>query len=123
VALVALLTAGAAYGVVSSLAGSGSQRPTSGAGARPWLGIAMTSSPFGGVTITDVQPGSPAAAAGLEPGDVLTEIGTQPISGSADVAAAIAGTHAGDQVQIQVHRGPLTYNLPVTLATRAAGAP
>ncbi|HLP01722.1 MAG TPA: trypsin-like peptidase domain-containing protein, partial [Opitutaceae bacterium] len=42
----------------------------------------------GGVLVADVEAGSPAAAAGLQPGDLLTACGGRPIGGSEEVAVA-----------------------------------
>jgi S1-C subfamily serine protease len=124
VGLATLLSAGAAYGMVSLLVGSDGQRaaPVAG-GATPWLGIATASSPLGGAVIADVAAGSPAAAAGLQPGDVITQIDNQPVSAPSDVSSAIASGHAGDQVEIQVQRGPMTYTMQATLAKHPGGSP
>jgi S1-C subfamily serine protease len=123
VVLTTLLSAGAAYWMVSLAVGSdGRHAPVAGV-APPWLGIDMASSPLGGVMIADVVPGSPAAAAGLQPGDVITQIDNQPVSAPSDLSSAIAGGHVGDQVEIQVQRGPMTYTTQATLAKPPRGSP
>jgi Do/DeqQ family serine protease len=43
----------------------------------------------GGVLITDVEPGSPAAEAGLQPNDVILEVNHQPVKSGADVRAGV----------------------------------
>jgi S1-C subfamily serine protease len=123
VGLATLLSAGAAYGMVSLLVGSDGQRGRVATRASPWVGIDTASSPLGGVVIADVVPGSPAAAAGLQPGDVVTQIDNQPVSAPSDVSSAIAGMNVGDQVEIQVQRGPMTYMLQATVARRPGGSP
>jgi S1-C subfamily serine protease len=134
--LAAVVSAGAAYAVVSSLVGSGSGSPPSpGAAASPgqpaWLGVETDSfatavggaPPGGGVVVTKVVPGSPAAAAGLAPGDLITQIDNRPIASTNDVNSALAGMHAGQQMQIQYQRGPFTEIAQVTLAARPSGYP
>ncbi len=49
----------------------------------PWLGLQMQSLANGTVVISSVVPGSPAASAGMRPGDVITEVESRPV-GSAD---------------------------------------
>ncbi len=140
-ALVTLLSAGAAYAAVLLLTGSGGASPALTSGARPWLGIETASSGFGGggaptvggfaggfptgsgVLLTEVVPGSPAAAAGLAPGDVIMQIGNRQVATPDDVQSAIAGLQAGDQVQIQYEQGGMLYTTEVTLAARPAGYP
>lgn len=133
-ALAMLVSAGVAFAGVLLLFGPSAQSSESaGQSARvssrspAWLGVDMAGSlgagflsPNGGVLVGAVVPGSPAAAAGLEPGDVITQIGSRPVSAPSDVQSAIAGLHAGDRVEIQYQRGPETYTTPATLAARPA---
>ncbi len=131
-----LLAAGAAYGAVSLVAGSGGGR--SGSETPAWLGVDMAGSPFpavispasgsgfpfaNGALVLDVIPGSPGAAAGLEPGDVVTEIDNQQVSSPAQVNSIIARLHSGDRVQIQYDKALTTYTTQTTLTARPAGSP
>ncbi len=121
--VVALLSAGVAFGVTSLLVGSGHGSQTASAD-HVWLGVGLTNSPYsGGVMITTVAPGSPAAAAGLQSGDLITQINNQPIQAAGDVNAALAGLRAGNQIQIQFDRGQVSYSTLVTLAARPAHTP
>jgi S1-C subfamily serine protease len=83
----------------------------------------MEDAPSGGVLITAVAPGSPAASAGLEPGDVITGMGNQQVNRVADVNAALNGLVAGNSVQIQFGRGPAAYSTLATLAVQPHGGP
>jgi C-terminal processing protease CtpA/Prc len=137
IVLASVLSAAAAYAVVSSLAGSADGTPAAGArssaaasSAHAWLGADTGSFPSGGgvsapagALVTNVAPGSPADAAGLEPGDVITQIGNRAIATGGDVDAAISRMHAGQRVEIQYQRGPFTDSAQVTLAARPAGYP
>lgn len=123
VASLALVSAGAAYAVISTLVGGAGKPAAAANGSRPWLGIDVSSSPFGGVMVVDVVPGSPADAAGVEPGEVITQIDNRPVATPSDVASAIAGERPGDQVDIELQQGPATYTVRVALSTRPAGYP
>ena len=52
----------------------------------------ITRKESGGVLVVEVEPSSPAAAAGLEPGDIITEAGGKPILGKKDFEKAMAET-------------------------------
>jgi S1-C subfamily serine protease len=133
----AVLSAGIAFAAVSAIVGSGGNGPS--VERKPaWLGINMASAPvisggfqsgFGGfpfpsgVVITSVVPGSPAAAAGLEPGDIVTEIGNRQVTSPAGVDAAIANLHAGDVVPLVYDRDLTVYTTQVKLAARPARTP
>jgi len=124
--LIGLLTfvgAGTAYAVTSALTGSGGNNQAAARGYQPWLGIDLYNSPFGGPIVVGVAPSSPAQAAGLQPGDVISRVDGQPVATTSEFASAIAGKHPGDQVTIQLERGPATYVADVTLATRPVGYP
>jgi S1-C subfamily serine protease len=120
-----LLIAGAAYAVTSAVGGSGGSAQTASAtgGSGAWLGIDVASSPAGGVMVVAVFPGSPAQAAGLEPGDVITRINGHQIFTPRDVAAALAGTQPGDKVQLQFQGSGTSYAARVPLAPRPTGYP
>jgi len=122
-----LASAGLAFAGVLLLFGSSAQSSGISSQAPAWLGVDTAGSlgagflsPGGGVLIDAVAPGSPAAAAGLEPGDVITQIGSRPVAAPSDIESAIAGMHAGEQVEIQYQRGPQAYKTLATLAARPA---
>lgn len=121
-----LLLAGAAYAVTSAVGGSGGsggQPAATASGSRAWLGIDVARSSFGGVMVVEIFPGSPAQAAGMEPGDVITQINGHPIFTPSDVTSALAGKHPGDPVQLQFQGSGTTYWARVPLASAPAGYP
>jgi len=74
--------------------------------------------------IASVRQGSPAAAAGLEPGDRLIRIGDRQVTRIADARHAITPRHAGDTLAIAVRRGEdEAAKLIETTATLAAELP
>lgn len=98
-----------------------------GVATKPVLGVqgsgAAAGSPTGaggGATIQAVTPGSPAAAAGLAPGDTVVRVGDARVADFTDLVARI-GTHApGDTVTLTV-RGAGGGDRPVTVTL--AGTP
>jgi hypothetical protein len=122
VALLALVGAGAAWGVTSLLAGSGGQGATAAGKADQQFGIAVAGSPLG-VVVTHVVPGSAAAASGLQPGDLLTQIDGQPIGTVDSVGAALSGLRGGSQITIQFTSGPASFTTTTTLGPRLPGFP
>ena len=71
-----------------------------------------------GVRFADVRPGSPAAKAGLLPGDVLIQFGTQQIKNLYDFTDALRHSKVGDTVQVTVLRDGKPLTVPVTLEER-----
>jgi S1-C subfamily serine protease len=120
---VAVLFAGAAYALSSKGGGPAGNPPAAVNGSQPWIGIKVAGNSYGGALVVSVTPGSPAAAAGIKPGDVITQIDTQPIPGASTFVSSIAGMQPGEQVEIQVQRGKSTYTTDVTLAGRSASNP
>ena len=84
---------------------------------RPWLGV--TTAPHrDGAEIQDVVPGSPAASAGLEAGDVITEVDGREVRDPDDVADAIKGLEPGEEVQVEAESGGVTESFDVELEAR-----
>src|SRR5579871_6521622 len=123
VGLLALLVVGVAYAVNSGSNAGKTPAPAAVAGnSEPWLGVGLTNAPIGAV-VAKVVPGSPAAAAGIRPGDVITQLDTEPIQSSAILMSAISGLQPGDKVDLQVQRGSSQYTVQVALASQPAGNP
>jgi serine protease Do len=94
---------------------------------RPWLGISIypvdaqvaQSYNLGidhGVLITEVVAGSPAEAAGLEMGDVITAIDGQEVSDSRALLQAITSHQIGQTIEITYFRGTTQNTAQATLA-------
>ncbi|MFT4745498.1 MAG: S1-C subfamily serine protease [Nonlabens sp.] len=72
---------------------------------------------FGAVIIT-VQPGSPAAIAGLQEGDVITAFDGEQIDTMLDLATIVRRRDPGETVTLTVMRDNTEQLLPLTLGTR-----
>lgn len=125
VAVLILLFAGAAFAVTSALGGGSSNTNSSAAasGSQAWLGIDVSTSASGGVTVVNVIPGSPAYWAGMEAGDVITRINGKPVYKASDVNSAVDGKHPGDHIQIQFQGSGTVYTKHISLVTPPAGYP
>lgn len=71
-----------------------------------------------GVRFSDVRPGSPAAKAGLKPGDVLVEFGGKTIRNLYDFTDALRRSKVGDVVEVKVLRDGKPVQANVTLEQR-----
>ncbi|MDQ3876612.1 MAG: trypsin-like peptidase domain-containing protein [Actinomycetota bacterium] len=69
-----------------------------------------------GALVQSVTEGSPAARAGLRPGDVIVEMGDESIRSPEDLYSAIRGRDPGDAVEVTVMRGGERETTQVTLA-------
>ena len=88
-----------------------------------YLGVSIGSSTSGaGAVIGTVRPGGPAAAAGLQSGDVVTAVNGKPIASANALTAAIGALQPGDKATLALRRGGSTLTLTVTLGTRPATA-
>lgn len=72
-----------------------------------------------GAYVTMVSEGSPAEAAGIRSGDIITQIDGDAISGQQDVFSQVRRRNAGEQVQIVLYRGGQQMTVTATLATDA----
>lgn len=83
---------------------------------RAALGVTLGRSMAGGVEIAGVMPNSPAAEAGLRPGDLVFAMDDVPVRTSREVINAVAGHQPDDRVRLRVDRKGLRGVLRATLA-------
>ena len=85
---------------------------------RPWLGL--YSRELGGhVVVTEVAREAPAAAAGIETGDLIVGVGARPVTGLADFYRQVwAQGGPGVVVPLRVIRGREVIEVPVTSSDR-----
>ena len=71
-----------------------------------------------GVLVVEVAPGTPAEAAGLEPGDVIVELDGTPTAGVDELVSALRGSRPGDDLSLAVLRDGGRLELTATLSDR-----
>jgi serine protease Do len=82
-----------------------------------------------GALVRSVEEGGPAAAAGVEPGDIITRFDGKTVERSSDLPRLVGGTKPGNKSTIQVFRRGSTRDLNVAVAeieperTRRVAAP
>lgn len=93
---------------------------------RAWLGVrAVDLDPTratllgvdSGARLTEITPDSPAAAAGLESGDVIVAIDDERITDASALVNALAHQEPGARATVTVRRGDGDQTIPVTLGT------
>jgi putative serine protease PepD len=97
-----------------------------------YVGVSLSSSSTGGAQIATrpdqngsppVTSGSPAARAGLQPGDLVTAIDGKQISSTEQFIGTVDSYSPGDKITMTVQRGGKSLQITVTLGTRPASAP
>jgi serine protease Do len=73
-----------------------------------------------GALVQDVSPGSPAAKAGLKPGDIVRKFNGQTVGDSAELLAMVASTPPGTPVTLELLRNGQPQTVTVTLEQRPA---
>lgn len=94
--------AAASVAVASSFCVGGSAAPSQ---AAPWLGVALSSGPAGGVIIDVVFRTSPAEAAGVKAGDMALSADGVALDRPSDLVALVKRRHPGDAVKLRLRRG------------------
>jgi serine protease Do len=103
----------------------------SGKVTRGWLGVAIQpitpalAAAFGlnqnkGALIADVEPDSPAARAGLQKGDVITQIDGQPVDDARALTLRVSQMSPGSSVKLTVLRNGKQQDVPATLGQAPA---
>jgi len=71
----------------------------------------------GGALVAGVEGDSPAAKAGLQPGDVIRAVDGKPVANPRDLAINVADLHPGTAASLDVLRDGKTQTMSVTLAS------
>lgn len=84
-----------------------------------WHGLAVVDLPAGegqGVRIQTVEEGSPAAQAGLQPGDIITAVGEEKITRALDFYRMFLERKPGENLSVAIQRADQSQLLALTLA-------
>jgi S1-C subfamily serine protease len=91
-----------------------------GRASHPVIGVGLGSLPQpnrlglnAGVQVASVQPGGPAARAGLQVGDVIVAVAGKPVRSPADVISAVEVAGVGRPLNISLTRGGVSQQLQV----------
>jgi putative serine protease PepD len=98
--------------IATQLIGSGSVE-------HAYLGVGVEAA-GNGVAVSEVKPGTPAAEANLQVGDVITAVGGVKVTDSASLQKAVDAKKPGDSVTLTYVRNGTTASAQVTLAQRPA---
>ena len=92
-----------------------------------YVGVSLDPTSSGGARVSTqpdaqgnapVRSGSPAASAGIQPGDLITAINGKSISSTDDFITTVDGYSPGDTITITVNRGGQTKTFKLTLGSR-----
>jgi serine protease Do len=103
--------AGEAWGELSLNPFANPEMPVLGIGMGMMRGIK-------GVIVESVVHGSPAAAAGVRPGDVIRSLDGSAVRNAAELLQILAKRQAGDQVKLGLLRDEDSHEMDVTLKRR-----
>jgi hypothetical protein len=94
--------------------------PGAGRGFNVYLGVVPDyGADADGVLLAGVAPGSPAAAAGFQEGDVIVQVSDKKIHNIEDLTDMLRARKAGDRVDIVVRRKDQSITLSTTLRSRS----
>lgn len=88
---------------------------------RPWVGLRLRyprtdnvrEAIASGAIVASVTPGSPAARAGIQPGDVILQAGRRGIRNPFDWEAVLLDLRVGDRVPVRLRRGSRDFQVVV----------
>ena len=100
---------------------------------RGWLGVStqpltqdlaasLSAESPKGALVSEVVDAAPAAKAGLQPGDIITEVNGRAVASPRELVNAIGGLSPGDQANLKIVRAGSTESLAVHLGTRPSKA-
>jgi len=93
--------------LLSQAGTAGTPRPSLGAAVADASKMLMQRGqiPVFGALVGKVSPKTPAEQIGLQPGDIITQVGVRPVRGADDVETALSGVQHGATLDITYSRG------------------
>ena len=88
-----------------------------------YVGVELSGASVGGAQISSVQQGSPATAAGLQQGDVITAINGKTVTTTDQFIATIDNYSPGQTVTLTIQRNGQTKHVQVKLGVRPNQTP
>jgi putative serine protease PepD len=86
---------------------------------RAYLGLASGERPATpGAVVGTVNPGTPAAEAGIHTGDLIVKFGGETIRNPSELSLAVLHKQPGDEVKVELRRGDSTETVTVKLGKR-----
>ncbi len=74
-----------------------------------------------GLVVAGVMDGSPAAEAGIQPGDVIVEVNRRPVKTVADLRQALAGEKTGAPTLFRIHRKDASLFVAIQVPDKSQG--
>jgi membrane-associated protease RseP (regulator of RpoE activity) len=122
--VVALLVIAAVAVALTAVLSSSDHTSANSASVRKadsWLGVQLVAGPGGDAVIETVNPNGAAAFAGLEPGDVISQVDGHAVGDLGAAANAIDAMRSGQQALIVVDRGSAVYSTSFPMPARPGG--
>jgi putative serine protease PepD len=116
-------SAGVGFAVSSNTAGRVAKQIISTGGStmkHAYLGVSLSKGGTDGATVGAITGGSPAAAAGIQPGDIITAVNGKGVASTDQFIAAVDSFAPGDTIALTVKHGGGTHDVKVQLGTRPA---
>jgi putative serine protease PepD len=88
-----------------------------------YVGVELNANSEGGAQISQVEPDSPASQAGLDPGDVVTEINGKTVNSTEGFIASVSTFPPGQTITLDLKRDGIQKQFKLTLGNRPATTP
>jgi len=117
-------SAGVGFAIPSNLVGQIANEIIAGQPVKhSYVGVVLNPDSIGGAQVSSIAPGSPAASAGIQPGDLITAVNGQATGSTEQFIATVDNYAPGTQITLTVKRSGRTQNIKLTLGTRPQTAP
>ncbi len=117
-------SAGVGFAVPSNTAARIANEIISGQAVRhAYVGVELNPNSTSGAGVSSISPGSPAASAGIQSGDLITAINGKAITSTEQFIATVDNFSPGNSITVTLKRGGQTKNIRLALGTRPQSSP